>query len=398
MTLESAICPHLRRDRTLPKSTPANYVPPFPVFSARFDEDMQDVAMVMLGAVSSEDNTTLDYDALVPLDRLLELGSPLHGHRTLCTSTDPQTLRQTRAWKAWWPSRRDFEDWRLSSGFAAWFAGEEREKEDIGWFVEAIFPSMDRFETVFSNAASLEGAAVLSSHMSGAIEEHGYWGSARDRFAVGQHDPMSAVRSACPVAGLAVRAEGPQKASGSPRPQQISSKRVIVPGQHNLCVIHSGQDWSQMTGSDRDLYLHTLHPVLERGMSFLAHQKVPLSQRETSAAQKERRTYGCYDCRFMDHLDASSLESSLSKSFGLAYFDSLSSLEAWAREHKTHLDIFNGFFKYATETQGKGDLRLWHEICVLKEDQQYYEYINCPPGTGMYVGLAARVNTSTDLV
>lgn len=49
MTLESAICPHLRCERILPKATPANYVPPFPVFSARFDMDMQDVAMVMNG-------------------------------------------------------------------------------------------------------------------------------------------------------------------------------------------------------------------------------------------------------------------------------------------------------------------------------------------------------------
>lgn len=86
----------------------------------------------------------------------------------------------------------------------------------------------------------------------------------------------------------------------------------------------------------------------------------------------------------MSHLDPDTLEPSLSKSFGFAYFHSLSSLAAWAQEHKTHLDISNGSSKYAGETQGKGDLGLWHEISVPKEHHKYCEYINCPTPTGMY--------------
>jgi hypothetical protein len=262
----------------------------------------------------------------------------------------------------------------------------------VGWFIEAIFPTMDRFETVFSNPSSPEGAAVLSSHMSGAIEEHGYWGSARDRFALGQYDAMSAARSACPVMSLSCSGTESFKTPSRRLIHGTSAKRVKVPGRQNLCVIQSGQDWSRMTGPDRDLYMDTLHPVLEHGMSFLGQQKLPASERDEAAQGKQARSYGCYDCRFMTHLHPASLEPSISKSFGLAYFDCLSSLEAWAREHKTHLDIFNGFFKYATETQGKGDLRLWHEISVLKEDQQYFEYINCAAPTGMYAAEAGSVH------
>ncbi|TKA67830.1 hypothetical protein B0A55_09196, partial [Friedmanniomyces simplex] len=65
------------------------------------------------------------------------------------------------------------------------------------------------------------------------------------------------------------------------------------------------------------------------------------------------------------------------KTFGLAYFDDLSSLEGWSKHHKTHLDIFGGFLKYAGELQGNVSLRLFHEVLVLEPEQQFFEYVGC---------------------
>jgi aldoxime dehydratase len=40
------------------------------------------------------------------------------------------------------------------------------------------------------------------------------------------------------------------------------------------------------------------------------------------------------------------------------------------------------------ELQGQLKLSLYHEVSVLKAEDQYYEYINCHPGTGMLNGLS----------
>ncbi|PWN86947.1 phenylacetaldoxime dehydratase [Acaromyces ingoldii] len=366
--LDSAICPHLRTQRSQPKSTPASYEPAYPSYSARFDPSISEVAAVLIGAIASQPNSRLEHDALESVDHFLGQGSPQPHYRLLCNSEDP-TGRETRAWKAYWPCKEDYLSWSSSSGFAAWWTESKRETEEHGWLLEALYPTMDRLESVFSNEAAREGAALMCQGMSAAIEEHGYWGSARDRFPIAQTDTVPGEK-VCPVKGML---GGAKEANGT------ASRRVVVPGRQNLCVIHSGQDWSAMEGKERELYLGTLHPTLQAGMLFLSNDKYRSLDGDGSASER----VGCFECRFMEHLDPERVEPSLSKSFGLCYFDDLASLERWSREHKTHLNIFNGFFKYAAETQGQGKLSLWHEIAVLDRSQQYFEYVNCPPGTGM---------------
>jgi aldoxime dehydratase len=40
------------------------------------------------------------------------------------------------------------------------------------------------------------------------------------------------------------------------------------------------------------------------------------------------------------------------------------------------------------ELQGQLNLSLYHEVSVLKAEDQFYEYINCHPRTGMVNGLS----------
>lgn len=73
----------------------------------------------------------------------------------------------------------------------------------------------------------------------------------------------------------------------------------------------------------------------------------------------------------------------LEKSFGLAHFDELAHLEAWAKTHPTHLAIFGGFMRYVRTLEFQIALRLYHEVSVISADAQCFEYINCHPGSGM---------------
>jgi hypothetical protein len=92
----------------------------------------------------------------------------------------------------------------------------------------------------------------------------------------------------------------------------------------------------------------------------------------------------------MDVIDPSDPSNATDKTFGLGYFDNLASLEGWSKQHKTHLDIFARFGRYAGELQNNVTLRVFHEVMVLQPDQQFFEYIGCHANTGLLVGMAAN--------
>jgi hypothetical protein len=152
----------------------------------------------------------------------------------------------------------------------------------------------------------------------------------------------------------------------------VQKKRIKVPGRRNLAVIRSGQDWSNTLPHERTLYLETMHPVLIKGMAFL---------------RDSGHDVGCYSCRLMDVLDTQNMQPGTEKTFGLAYFDDLASLEGWSKDHQTHLNIFGRFLNYAKELQGKVSLRLFHEVLILGVEQQEFEYVACHGGTGMLVSV-----------
>jgi hypothetical protein len=136
----------------------------------------------------------------------------------------------------------------------------------------------------------------------------------------------------------------------------------------NLAVIRSGQDWSDTTPEERRKYLETMHPVLVKGMDFL---------------KDEGKEIGCYSCRLMDVVDPEKLTANKDKTFGLAFFHDLEHMEGWAKSHQTHLDIFGRFLQYAKELGDEVRLNLFHEVMVLKPEQQMFEYVGCHDETGM---------------
>jgi hypothetical protein len=191
----------------------------------------------------------------------------------------------------------------------------------------------------------------MQEKISGEIEEHAYWGSVRDRLAAAQDDEL----------------KGEIGPTTNGNENDSPSLRIRVPGRQNLCVIRSGQDWSHTLPLERKLYLETMHPVLIDGMNFL---------------RDEGRDIGCYAMNLWDTVDAKG-EANQERTFGLGYFDNLASLERWSKSHQTHINIFSGFLMYAKKLENVLSLRLFHEIYIPKEDQQFFEYVGCHADTGM---------------
>ncbi|SDI21581.1 aldoxime dehydratase [Pseudomonas flavescens] len=340
--MESAIAPHLRVARRQPSALPAGYQPPFPAWSARFDPLVGQVVMAYFGVQSAR---PLTLDDLAPITaRFAASDGPLYWDPAACQ--DAAGAHNLMA-IAYWADVEAFERWRRHSGFAQWWADPARESGALGWFLEVVSPTAERFETVHSAPDAAEGVTHLARGMSDSILEHGYWGSARDRLALAQSDPLRGQ----PQAGE----------------RRVEGRRVRLGGRDNLCLIRSGQDWSATAGTERELYLGEIGPVLQAGMHFLRDQGADV---------------GCLNCRFMRGLDTLTGEP-LEKTFGLAHFDDLTHLEAWARTHPTHVAIFGGFMRYVQALDFKVALRLYHEVAVIPAQAQCFEYLNCHPDTGL---------------
>jgi aldoxime dehydratase len=94
----------------------------------------------------------------------------------------------------------------------------------------------------------MEGIAVTAEALSDMVQEHAYWGGMRDRIPLSQTDAM--------------------KADGGPKADGANGHVRIVPHE-NLCLIRSGQDWSDTDDAERKMYIEDVEPVLRAGMEFL---------------------------------------------------------------------------------------------------------------------------------
>jgi aliphatic aldoxime dehydratase len=246
----------------------------------------------------------------------------------------------------YWRDPAAYHRWLLSAPVADWWGDEARLNEGLGYFREVIAPRAEQFETLYAFKDDLPGVGAVMDGISGEIEEHGYWGSARDRFAISQTDWMQ------PTSELQVISGDPAKGG-----------KVVVRGHDNLTLIRSGQDWVEAGEEERALYFNEMLPPLQDGMNFL---------------RDEGQALGCYSNRFVRNIDLDG--NLLDIAYDIGHWRSLDKLERWAESHPTHLRIFTTFFRVIG---GLSKLRLYHEVSVADGSQQLFEYINCHPQTGM---------------
>ncbi|MFI5623991.1 phenylacetaldoxime dehydratase family protein [Nocardioides sp. NPDC051685] len=343
--MESAIDQHLTCPRTLSRRVPDDYQPPFPMWVGRADPTVEQVVMAYLGVqFRDEEQRPAALAALRHLVGSLE-GPDGAAHHDLTHHVDNQGHHNLMV-VGYWNDPASYCRWLLSDRIAGWWSSDDRLSEGLGYFREVVAPRVDQFETLYAFQEQLPGVGAVMDRTSGEINEHGYWGSMRERFPISQTDWMQA-RGALTVI------------SGDP----ASGGRVVVQGHDNIALIRSGQDWIEAGEEERALYLDEILPTLQAGMDFLRDNGTDV---------------GCYSNRFVQSID---LEGNLlDESYNIGHWASLDRLERWAESHPTHLRIFTTFFKVATRLD---KLRLYHEVSVSDGQQQLFEYINCHPTTGM---------------
>ena len=337
--MDSAIPSHLRCPRTRPRRVPDDYVPPYPSFVARHAKAVERVVMAYFGIQSREgDRAALDGAVRDLARRFAAERGPAHWDRSRYTD---EAGFETVVCAAYWddPVR-----------YASWFAANGGDwtrvaRPGLGTFAEVLRPHVERYETLFSAPDRAEGIAVLAEGMSDVVMEHAYWGGARDRIPASQTDAMAPL--------------------GAPELVRDGAL-VTVRGHEHLCLIRSGQDWSDTETEERRMYLEDVEPVLRAGMDFL---------------RDEGKAIGCFANRYVvvETEDGRPTE----KSYGMSWWKSLAALERWAESHPTHVAIFGAAMKYLSTLGPAAKLKLYHEVTVARADDQFFEYLGCHERTGL---------------
>ncbi|EJM41242.1 hypothetical protein PMI26_03669 [Pseudomonas sp. GM33] len=343
--MESAIDKHLKCPRTLSRRVPDEYQPPFPMWVARADERVEQVVMGYWGVqYRGEDQREAALHAMRHIAASLGLPDGPLSH-DLTHHTDNSGYDNLMI-VGYWKDPAAYCRWLRSPEVIEWWSSQDRLSDGLGYFREIVAPRAEQFETLYGFRDELPGVGAVMDTISDDIEEHGYWGSMRDRFPISQTDWMA------PSGELTVIAGDP--ATGG---------RVVVQGHDNVALIRSGQDWADAGEEERSLYLNEILPTLQAGMDFL---------------RDNGKDLGCYSNRFVNYIDLDG--NFLNLSYNIGHWRSLEKLERWAESHPTHLRIFVTFFRVATSLS---KLRLYHEVSVSDAKDQVFEYINCHPQTGM---------------
>lgn len=342
--MESAINKHLKCPRTLSRRVHDDYEPPFPMFVGRADTDLTQVVMAYLGVQFHEEYRQ---KAVVAMQHMVDSFNLDNGpdHHDMTFHVDNQGFGNFIV-VGYWRDPSAYCRWMRLPEIEQWWSSDERLDEELGYFREIIAPRAEQFETLYAFKEDLPGVGALMDNLSGEIQEHGYWGSVRDRIPASQNDWLQ------PGGELRIIAGDP--AAGG---------RVVVQGHDNITLIRSGQDWAEADEQERQLYFNEMLPPLQAGMDFL---------------RDEGHAHGCYSNRFVRNVDRDG--NLLDIAYDIGFWRSLDRLERWAESHPTHLRIFTTFFKVVTGLQ---KLRLYHEVSVSDARFQTFEYINCHPGTGM---------------
>jgi aldoxime dehydratase len=346
--MESAIPEHLRCPRTRESRASETYRPPNPAYCARLDPATRRIVMACYGAqYRAAEGRQCARQGLL---RLAGAAGASDGpvHQDLAFTIDAQGY-DTILWVAYWSDVAAFERWRAGAAVADWWNDDARLHDPCGWFLEVALPTAEHLETLSSTPEQPEGLARLAPRMSGEVREHAYWGGMRDRLAIAQTDALHA---------------------GPPPARAVPGRRVVLPGAHNAALIRSGQDWSRTQDEERRLYLQQIEPRLREGMDYLRDHGAQV---------------GCLANRYLVRVDQELCP--LEHSYGLSWWRDLEHMERWSHGHPTHLEIFGAFMRIVKQMDFRLDLRLYHEVSVLRAEDQYLEYVNCHPQTGLLGGV-----------
>ncbi len=325
-------------NRSYPLRMPKGWEPPVPAWSSTFVDTQTSVSMALVGFQHPAGMDVMPH--MAELQAALESAEICD----LLTSDAGGGLHETTCIAYW--RNQDAAKATMSSGAYTAFWKKHIDADGYGVIKECANIPFNRTETLFSGPVYGHGYSQMREGIVGPIPHHQYWGGMRDRIPLSAHDALEANGSSVCVV-------------------EQSGNHVVVEAHENLCIIRSGQDWSNCDDEQLSEYIDTIEPTLKAGMAFLRDQGDEVN---------------CYSCRYMKDiaLDGSNLR----RSCGIAYFRTMRDLENWSEHHPTHLEIFNTFLSIAPRYGPNLQLQLWHEVSVLPATDCSAEYVNCRPGTG----------------
>jgi hypothetical protein len=251
---------------------------------------------------------------------------------------------------AYWVFKNRFEAWKADTQAEDWWASPERLIGSHGAWREMLWVPRDRQESIYwkdypAGLMASQDVTVFPTPYCG------YYGAMRDRLPAAATDALDA----------------PDGAGLAPQPDRMGyGERWSVRPPGNLAVIRSGNTWGRMDDEQHADYEAKLRAPLQAGMDYLAQNQLPS---------------GCATMRWLGTTDIDG--SPAPEEHALAYFLSLRHMERWAEDHATHAAIFRAAIERYRHFGPRNQLRTWHEVYVLPEGDQCFEYLNCDPRTGL---------------
>ena len=189
--MESAIPKNLECPRTRARRVADSYVPPYPAYTARAHPALERVVMGYFGVQASGPGAQSKSQAALTTIVRGFADSDGPGHHDLVHFVDAAGY-DNRIAIAYWRDPAAFARWRTHTD--VWWRADERSHEDIGFFREIISPRVEHFETLYNSVDRLEGVGAVMGGVSQEIQEHAYWGAARDRLPLAQIDALEPSR------------------------------------------------------------------------------------------------------------------------------------------------------------------------------------------------------------
>jgi len=320
------------------KLTPEGWTPPYPAFVADVGQSHLNICQLSVQAPSAGAAA----DEFAELTGLLEgNGEVLHFEHAY--HVDGQGFHNDIL-IVYWQKPDSFARWRAGMPVSEFFT--RNRSNDVGLWAEALSAPAGHFETSYSTGTANWGVSRHNATHEDPI--HGYYGAMRDRIKAAENGGLPGTvgrlnRELC---------------------AQTRGRHLRVELPENLCFIRTVQGWNACTDEEKAFFMKHTYPVYQRGVEYLRTH--PL---ETN----------CISARLVT--DAAN-GPDLPQTETLAWFLSLTDLEAWTWNHPTHAAIFNTFMKHAEKFNFEVDILLGHEVAIVPEGGIHAEYHNCHDTTG----------------
>jgi aldoxime dehydratase len=334
-------------DRVNPLRKPKGFEPVVQRWSAGFTNRCEALCVSFYGIQGADAETVYRSGFLPWIEAAVKLpsGPTVHDHAWFID----QNGLYTHIVAVYWVDQQRRNDWLRDAAVTRWWNDAARLTEPTGYFRESLTVPVERQETLYWQ----DYPAGLSRSPDVAVYPTpycGYYGAMRDRLPLAAVDPLVPAMADLPA----------------PSPRATRSARWRIATPQNLAVIRSAAFWGRCDPAQTEDYMRDLKAPLERGMAYL---------RENAEAT------GCCSLRFQQTCNAAGAP--VLETHALGYFLSLGHLEDWAERHASHEAIFSAAIARYRKFGKANQLRTWHEVFVLPERDQIFEYVNCATGTGL---------------